>query len=509
MISTRILASVVLIVAASSLAAPQNVKKVELVPAGKGRADLATLYKKVSPGVVTIIAYTDAQNLPSSGSGFFVAPNLLVTNLHVVERAFKVDYITFDNEFNTVTYIRAVDYLNDLVLLETKPSVTIRPPGTKMVLTLTKQTPEVGSPVITVSAPFGFSNALDQGIVSSKMRSLLIESGPIFQFTGFTYPGSSGCPVLNEDGEVVGVHFAQWRQDTGGASKIAAPGMNFAITAGPLMDMLATVEKQLPVRIPLDQWAKTTLPQPTMITSANAVSAQGVVSLFQGLASSAPLLERMLMLRPDDDVLKFHVAVGFVQLAAESPNAPDDKRVLMREKAESLYVSVIASIIDTATRAIALSNLAQLRKAHGDLKGAVALLEKAVQADRTNKYAWNNLSDAYLSAGDLLKADLANQGALLCDPKYVNALNTAGVIHFRRSEFRESVCRHREACELDPNYGMAWMNLGLAYEKLGKVDDALFALRLARARGLAESSLAESIKRVEGKLRATGTAAGG
>ncbi len=157
------------------------------------------------------------------GSGFFVQPNLIATNYHVIEGAAKGTaklvgkYTTYDIEGFTAT-----DRDNDLALLKVTAS------GIKPLSLGDSDTVQIGETVYVAGNPKGLEGTFSDGIISSRRDTYTKER---LQMTAPISPGSSGGPVLNRKGEVIGVSFARHRA-------IDAENLNFAIPSKYLKALL-------------------------------------------------------------------------------------------------------------------------------------------------------------------------------------------------------------------------------------------------------------------------------
>ncbi len=184
-------------------------------PQGNGKAlttaDLSDLYDRVKGSVVQIRA-GDA-----GGSGWvYDNENHVVTNFHVVQGTENVEVILEDG-----TTLRGkvvgTDQYSDLavILVTTTQSVKLKPLSLGDSLKL-----RVGERVVAVGAPFGLAGSMTQGIVSQVGR-LLQAPGTrysipnVIQIDAPINPGNSGGPLLNLNGEVLGVTSAGVTQ-TGG-----------------------------------------------------------------------------------------------------------------------------------------------------------------------------------------------------------------------------------------------------------------------------------------------------
>ena len=169
------------------------------------------LTNRSKPGVVMIL--TDK----STGSGFVVrhvkGKTLILTNSHVITDATEVLVQWPDGNQDSATIVLdggAATTLTDLALLSVQGKEGV-------VLPLKKDEAVVGGDVIAIGAPRGLGFTLTKGIVSS-----LREEGRIVQTDTAINPGSSGGPLINEAGCVVGVNTLGMTDDV---------GLNFAISS--------------------------------------------------------------------------------------------------------------------------------------------------------------------------------------------------------------------------------------------------------------------------------------
>jgi trypsin-like peptidase/pre-peptidase len=177
-----------------------------LLPAVRAAAqpEVVAVTRRASPAVITLHTYSSSGRETGLGSGWFLPDGRIVTNRHVVEGSGRVEATTADNRrLGVAQYAEAVGGPTaDLAIL---PRITA-PPAT---LPLARALPEVGEAIVVIGAPEGFSNTVSTGIVSAirndRGRQLLQISAPISH-------GSSGGPVLNMRGEVVGVSVAMWAE---------------------------------------------------------------------------------------------------------------------------------------------------------------------------------------------------------------------------------------------------------------------------------------------------------
>lgn len=209
---------------------PQVVGKSKMLEAG----DIANL---IFPSTV-MITMNDINSCPLSiGSGFVVGKELIVTNHHVIIGA-SSGYVQFmDSEKHyEIGGVLALDSYYDLVLLQV-PGVDA--PAVK----LSGQNSGVGDKIYAIGSPMGLKGTLSDGLVSG-IRAF--EGDSIIQITAPISPGSSGGPIVNGQGELVGVAVAALSE---------GQNINFAIQVGRVGQLLhsardlmklATVKKTKP-----------------------------------------------------------------------------------------------------------------------------------------------------------------------------------------------------------------------------------------------------------------------
>ena len=145
------------------------------------------------------------------GSGFvyrYSTTYLILTNNHVVSGASNIT-VTFTTGNNYSATIRGSNPGTDFAVLTT-PSA---PQSVYQPLQITtSSTLSVGDPVIVVGAPYGLDGSMTNGIVSALNRTLTTDMGStltnVIQSTAPLNPGNSGGPLMNYNGQVVGITTA-------------------------------------------------------------------------------------------------------------------------------------------------------------------------------------------------------------------------------------------------------------------------------------------------------------
>jgi 2-alkenal reductase len=192
------------------------------------------LYNRVNQGVVAILVTTDQG--AGTGSGIVIdKEGHIVTNYHVVEGATDVE-IDFASGYKAYGEVIGADTDSDLaVILVEAPAEELipLPLGDSSAL-------RVGETVIAIGNPFGLNGTMTVGIVSAIGRSLdslhaapnglNFSAGDVIQTDAAINPGNSGGPLLNLQGEVVGVNRAIRTTTTTETGQPSNSGIGFAVS---------------------------------------------------------------------------------------------------------------------------------------------------------------------------------------------------------------------------------------------------------------------------------------
>jgi S1-C subfamily serine protease len=216
------------------------------------------IYDRDAPGVVQVTTTTKVKlpqtdwfgnpfGLPgtevqrSLGSGFVIdKAGYVVTNYHVVGNAQSV-HVSFSNNDSMKAEIIGKDPATDVVLLKVQASSR----ALKPLMFGDSDSVHVGDQVAAIGNPLGLDRSITLGIVSALHRSLTSPEGTpidrVIQTDAALNHGNSGGPLLNAEGEVVGVSSAISTGGTGGEGNI---GIGFAIPINTVSDVVAELKAQ-------------------------------------------------------------------------------------------------------------------------------------------------------------------------------------------------------------------------------------------------------------------------
>lgn len=159
-----------------------------------GNSIVATLYAGLSPSVVTV------ESSGGSGSGFPVETNIIVTNKHVVE----------NSDIVKIVFKSKKSYVGRVIKKSKKYDIAFIKLISKKVLlnamSMDTNLPQIGSDVIVIGSPIGLSSTVTKGIVS-QIRE--INTRKYIQTDASINPGNSGGPIIDMNGQVVGINTSK------------------------------------------------------------------------------------------------------------------------------------------------------------------------------------------------------------------------------------------------------------------------------------------------------------
>lgn len=401
---------------------------------------LPELVRRIKPSAVAIETFDARGEKLSRGSGFFIDSDRIVTNRHVIEGAYRAEVHSSTGSIYPVKGVLAVDAEGDLALLKIEaPANEVRP------LSLDRTSPQEGESVVVIGNPFGLEGSVTNGIVSA-VRDIPT-FGRIIQITAPISPGSSGSPVVNMQGQVIGVATLQI---TGGQS------VNFAIPSERISQLQTT---QL-----------LSLSELVVATSRNK-RARAVQFFRDGLSflskddceKALPYFEKAV--DSDSNYAEAWAQAGFCKekLGRHSEAIEASKKaVSLRPSSESYFNIGLANYY-----------LKQYREA----------VEAYRQAIRLDPY---NAADAYYALGlvyrDWGRGDdeiQAYKQAIRLRPDYTSAYERLGSRYFRSKKYAESVEVFKQLSALKPSDANPQNSLGEAYLEMGRFNEAMENFRQA------------------------------
>ncbi len=160
---------------------------------------ISEIAERSMPSVVQIVIYDITGAKQGIGSGFFISPTEILTNAHVIEDAYSAEIFSKIGSYGQIKVLK-IDKEVDLALLEVEAQNE-----TPLVLE-TEEEIRPGQRIITIGNPMGLEKTISDGLISA-LRGIhgVVQ---VIQISAPISPGSSGGPLLNMRGHVIGVTSA-------------------------------------------------------------------------------------------------------------------------------------------------------------------------------------------------------------------------------------------------------------------------------------------------------------
>lgn len=400
---------------------------------------LPELVKRIKPSAVAIETFDARGNSLSRGSGFFVGANKIITNRHVIEKSARVEVHLVDGKKFLAKGVVAIDGEGDLAVLQVDV-----PPALAVPLPIVNAVPQEGESIVVVGNPFGLEGSVSNGIVSAVRE--ISGYGKIIQITAPISPGSSGSPVVNMLGQVIGVATLQ-----------AAEGqsLNFAV--------------------PSERISQLKIGELQTFSALNAAAQQNKRSAAQSLYSQG------LGILSRDDYAR---AVGFFEKAAEiDPNYAEawyqagfcygmlgkhNEALKASKQAAKLRPNWTETYVNIGASSFAL----------GQFKEAAEAYRTATKLDETNPETQYALG---LSLGKLNRTDeeiLAYRRAVALKPDHANSIEKLGLAYFKQKRYGEAAQSFEQLKTYKPD-AKTYNYLGESYLENGKAEESLNAFNNA------------------------------
>ena len=420
----------------------------------------------------------DSKGLPLGfGSGFFVRDNLIATNYHVIEGAAR-GTSKLVGQFSTYTIegVTATDKTNDLALLK----VTVS--GIKPLPLGNSSDVKIGETVYVAGNPKGLEGTFSNGIISSRRYQYAKER---LQMTAPISPGSSGGPVLNSKGEVIGISFM---------TLVGGQNLNFAIPSRYLTELLP---ESKPAK-PLAQGNRS-ISAETYFTWGNTKYHLGdykgaITDYTQAIRLKLDYAEAYY----NRGNAKFHLGQHFAAIADYDTAIrlkPDLADAYNNRGYAKDYLGQHSAAIadyDTAIRlkpdlADAYNNRGTAKVNLGQHSAAIADYDTAIRLKPDDATAYYNRGTAKVNLGQYSAAIADYDTAIRLKPDGAAAYNNRGYAKADLGQYSAAIADYDTAIRLKPDDATAYYNRGTAKAHLNRTSEAKrdgrTALRLAKQAG--------------------------
>jgi len=374
--------------------------------------NLPAIVKRIAPSTVVILTYDEEGKILGQGSGFFISQNGdVITNWHVLQGASRAEVKTAEGKVYPITQIVAEDREGDII----RVSVDI-PVEAVRALSVSTSIPEVGERVIVIGSPLGLERTVTDGIVST-VRDIPT-FGKIIQITASISPGSSGSPVVNMKGEVIGVATFQI---------VEGQNLNFAIPGERVLKLTPGKGK------PLAEWQ--TGRAEGWLTSAEGLFSTGLTLLWtEDYEKALPCFEKAVEEKPD--YAEAYYSLGYC----------NDQLGRHTQKIEA-YKQAIRINPDYIE---AYNNLGVTYGNRGRYTEAIETLKQAIRINPDYADAHYNLGVAYGKLERYTEEVEALKQAIRINPDYIEAYNNLGVAYGNRGRYTEAIETLKQAIRSTP-----------------------------------------------------------
>ena len=441
---------------------------------------LPEIINRIQPSTVLIITYDKDGKATGKGSGFFVHQSgQIITNRHVLARGVQAKIKTAQGKTYPITHIITEDKSRDLV----RVSVDI-PLEAVWPLQLDDSIPQAGERIVVIGNPLGLEGTVSDGIVSA-VRDIPV-FGRIIQISAPISAGSSGSPVVDMEGRVVGIATFQIAQ---------GQNLNFAVPAR----RAARLKPRWLISVfskpkTLVEWQQRLADR--KVASAERDYRRGLVQIWKkDYKRALPFFERAAKKNPQYARAWFYIGRCKSELG-QNTEAVEAYKQAIRLKPDYAkfhnYLGLVYRRMKRYEEAIAAYKEASridpdYAKPHNNLgfaygrlgryDEAITAYNEAISINPDYAKAYNNLGYTYCRMRRYDEAITAYEEAIRIDPDYATPYNNLGGVYRRLERYEEAIAAYREAIRIDPDYAMPHDNLGYTYRRMKRYEEAIAAYK--------------------------------
>jgi tetratricopeptide (TPR) repeat protein len=401
-------------------------------------ADADRIFKLNNKAVVVVTAYDEKGNAISQGSGFIVRRDgAVVTNYHVIGMAKDIK-VKAGNKVLDVEGLIYTDKINDLAILKAKaknmPVVKLGVVGKA----------NVGEHVYVIGYPSGFEKTISVGLLRGIRK--IDEKREILKISAPVSFGSSGSPVFNRNGEVIGVATF--------ASINEIRNLRFAISVKLIKDNIGSKSVTAIKESGLENY----------INTAMYWSRLGFAYIKSGMYKEAiEAFKQAISIDPDDAMAHYNLGHAYGNLGMNKEGIEACKQAIRINPAlsEAHY------------------NLGLAYVKSGMNKEGLEAFKQAISIDPDDAMAHSNLGVAYGNLGMNKEGIMSYKQAISIDPDYAKAHSNLGAAYGNLGMYKEAIVAFKQAISIDPDDAMAHYNLGYAYGNLGMNKEGIEACKQA------------------------------
>lgn len=477
------------------------------VSGGYSFDNLPDLLERINRDVVLVNAYDSLWNKVAIGSGFFMDEGTIITCWHVIAEAQFYGVETSEGTLLSADSVEAIDFEGDLVKLKVE-SKGRRHKG----IELATEYPRQGEKIIVVGNPLGFKGSISDGLVSAVRE--VSDFGTFIQITAPISPGSSGSPVINTRGEVVGVvNF----------SMTEGQNVNFAVP----FDRIRDIDSLFSIQV--EEYTKYLLEDHSTVIEDRTNQAielmttedwSGALQLWNELTDSEsddryPLYcqgyclhqmgdftmaiqqyEKSNSIEESDETYYF-ITLSQLRLGDTAEAIRSLENAVVMNPLDSVYLEFLgnlhwnygsyhaANVYLNMYAAKYPSDTSALRSVCGclreaeDYTGALVCYSILHQQDSTNALDRLGMGFSLYSLGRYTEAIPHFEAYSQHDPKNTNWQTLIGDCYSESGDFLKAVEKLETSISMNPNDASAHNLLGIALQELGEYRDALKCYKMA------------------------------
>jgi len=393
-----------------------------------GKKDPQDIFKDISPAIVYISTKTTAGE-ESSGSGYIVdSSGVVVTNFHVVNAAKEINVKLKDGKIYPVDSIIYYNVNKDICILKIKAQ------NLPLVSLGDSNTSRVGEKVYVIGSPLGLEYTFSDGMVSA-IRDLI--GLKWLQITAPVSNGNSGGPVINAQGQVIGMVTFENKE---------GQNLNFALAINEVKPFISTSPKMTAKEFAESQ------------THADYYFYEGSKALLQKDYDQAISdYTKAIEINPTFAEVYYGLGVAYCNQGN------------------------LSQAISDYTKAIEINpNLAEAYDSRGDayhnqgnLSQAISDYTKAIEINPNFAGAYFGRGNSYYKQGNLSQAISDYTKAIKVNPNLAQAYIGRGITYYKQDNFAQAISDETKAIEINPNDAEVYYNRGLIYDSLGNFTQAI------------------------------------
>jgi tetratricopeptide (TPR) repeat protein len=440
------------------------------------------IYSTNAPSVLLLYVQSPDGQYIAQGSGFLIEGSRIVTNAHVANGG-KV-FVELGLA-RVPAKVEKIDSRNDLAVLSVAVEMTAKP------LTLANVKPSPGDLVFAITNPEGLERTISQGVISANRelggRRLLQISTPISH-------GSSGGPIFNRDGHVVGVAVGMLADGQNLNFAVPIELLKELLSQGPptKLDLGSLAEEVRSLQVEQSGEKYSNDPNSGYQKKQNELE----TFLNQGVAIAGRDPEALLKVAELSENIAVDIAISAVQRAVEARASPDaylllanvlhakyawssgdEQKDLMKQAETAARMAIRQSRVPTAEMYFRLGDTLEDEGQYADADHTLRTVLSVLRSDTTSQLYFDSVRDLMLCAGGL--SNLSDEKRWFGELKKGNNANAYDWNYHAKqlvsaNEFKNAGDAYSRAADVIKH---AWCDAGTSYQSASEADSALYANR--------------------------------